>query len=220
MNFKLGNDTLKITDSYSYLGITFSRNGSYQEAINLLKEKSNKAMFLLRSSLYTGVTFQPNLPLKIFDSTVRPILTYSSEVWCIQYIKLLFKPNLIDKSSLESVNNRFCKCIFGLPRQASNFAVKAELGKNPIFAYVCAQAVRFWYHIIGLKSDRLLKCAYLSEVEVHRNGGNSRATFIIKLLELIDAKEFWVKQGNLSLSQEELSKLKKKTTVEHVNFAT
>ena len=109
VNFKLGNDTLKIMDSYSYLGITFSRNGSYQEAINLLKEKSNKAMFLLRSSLYTGVTFQPNLPLKIFDSTVRPILTYSSEVWCIQYIKLLFKPNLIDKSPLESVNNRFCK---------------------------------------------------------------------------------------------------------------
>ena len=78
-------------------------------------------MFSLARSLYTGVTFNPSLPLKVFDSTIRPIITYGSEVWSHQYIKFLIKPAQIDTAPFESINNRFCKYVMGLPKQATNF---------------------------------------------------------------------------------------------------
>ena len=76
-NFKFGEDSIHVTDSYSYLGINLSSKGKFDLALNHLKEKANKASFVLRSSLCTGVTFQPDFPLKNFDSTIRPIITYA-----------------------------------------------------------------------------------------------------------------------------------------------
>ena len=52
----------------------------------------------------------------------------------------------------------------GLPKQVSNFGVKAELGRKPIFAFMCAQALRYWIRLVNLEDDRLLKQAYLSEI--------------------------------------------------------
>lgn len=211
-DFKFGNDVLCQARTYSYLGVTFNRKGSYIDAINILKEKGNKAMYLLKGSLYTGVTFQPELPLKIFDSTIRPILAYASEVWCVDYLKLLLKPNLIDKSPFELINNRFCKGIMGLPRQASNFGVKAELGRNPIFAFICSQVIRYWARIINMDSNRLLKFAYLSELTIHREGGTSWATFIMKLLDIAKENKLWVNQGSLKIDKDKLFHLKKAIT--------
>ena len=107
--FMFGSSKIDVTDAYTYLGIKFTRKATFKEAIKCLAEKGNKAMYLLKSSLYTGVTFNPNLPLKIFDSTVRPILLYASEVWCCEFLKLLTRPSNIDKTLFESINNKFCK---------------------------------------------------------------------------------------------------------------
>ena len=101
--FMFGQDKISICDQCAYLGIIFNKNGNFKDAVHLLKEKGNKAMFVLRGALYTGITFQPDLPLKVFDSTVRPILVYGSEVWCIEYLKLLTKTNLLDKAPFETI---------------------------------------------------------------------------------------------------------------------
>ncbi len=65
-------------------------------------------MFSLCSVLYTGITISQTLPLKIFDSTIRPILAYGCEVWSAEFLKLLLKPKPIDKAPFEIVNNKFC----------------------------------------------------------------------------------------------------------------
>ncbi len=77
--FKYGTDTLVFAEKYTYLGVTFNNNGSFSEAVYNLKEKCYKALFHMCSSLYTGLTFTPDIPLKVFDATVKPILTYGCE---------------------------------------------------------------------------------------------------------------------------------------------
>ncbi len=98
-------------------------------------------MVHIPSSLYTGLTITQSLPLKVFDSTIRPILAYGSEVWSAEFLKLISQPNLVDKAPFETVNNKFCKYIAGMPRRASHFAIK-----------VCT-----------------LKGAYESELEIHKS---------------------------------------------------
>ena len=191
-DFKFGPLSLRIADTSSYLGITFHKNGNFTEAVTRLKEKSNKAMFSLSQALYSGITFDPKLPLKVFDSTIRPILTYGSEVWCSQYKHLLLKPNQIDKMMFENINNRFCKFIMGLPRQASNFGIKAELGRPPIFSFMCAQLIRYWFKIINVDSDRILKDAYLSELHICNKGGASWVYICIKTVASHKPRRFMV----------------------------
>ena len=208
-DFKFGPLSLRIADTSSYLGITFHKNGNFTEAVTRLKEKSNKAMFSLSQALYSGITFDPKLPLKVFDSTIRPILTYGSEVWCSQYIHLLLKPNQIDKMMFENINNRFCKFIMGLPRQASNFGIKAELGRPPIFSFMCAQLFRYWFKIINVDSDRILKDAYLSELHICNKGGASWVTFVLKLLQVTNLEDLWCKQmGNHKIEKSHVNVLK------------
>ncbi len=67
----------------------------------------------------------------MFDSTIRPILEYGSEVWSAEFLKLISKPNRVDKAY---------KYIAGMPIRASHFAIKAELGREPSLSFICSHA--------------------------------------------------------------------------------
>ncbi len=100
-NFTFGPEKIAIVDSYTYLGITFTKNGNLKEAVTTLCDKAKKGMFSLCSSMYTGITISLSLPIKICVSTIRPILAYGCEVWSAEFPKLLLKPKLLNKAPFE-----------------------------------------------------------------------------------------------------------------------
>ncbi len=79
-NFTFGTEKIAIVYSYTFLGITFTKNGNLNEAVNTLCDKSKKGMVSLCRLLYTGFTISPTLPLKIFNSTIRPMLAYGLSI--------------------------------------------------------------------------------------------------------------------------------------------
>ncbi len=106
-------------------------------------------------------------------------------------IKLISKANLVNNAPFEMVNNHFCKYIAGMPCRASNSAIKAELGREPIFSFICSTAFRYWRKLISLDSSKeILKGSYESELEIHISGDTSWVTFIAKLLESINSDHF------------------------------
>ena len=65
---------------YRYLGLEFSLSGKFSKAKEDLSKRAMKAMFKLMS------LFKPSSPryktlIHLFDHTIKPILTYGSEVW-------------------------------------------------------------------------------------------------------------------------------------------
>ncbi len=94
------------------------------------------------SSLYTGLTFTPDIPLKVFEATVRSIVTYGCESWESDFIQPFHKHNQLDKAPFEQINNKLCKYVVGVSRNALHLAVKAELGGKPIFVFICSQVIR------------------------------------------------------------------------------
>ena len=66
--------------SLTYLGLTFSYNAKLKLAQNELYHKASKAMFDL-----IGKCRKLNLPLdlqlNLFDSVVKPVMLYGSEIW-------------------------------------------------------------------------------------------------------------------------------------------
>ncbi len=82
----------------------------------------------------------------MFDSLVKPILLYNSEIWGDEIPKSLQKEiikqaneNYNDKylkhvndSPFEKIHVKFSKMVLGVKKQTSNLATKAEIGRYPL----------------------------------------------------------------------------------------
>jgi len=72
-NFTIAGNNIEIVDSYKYLGVYFSSNGSFYKARSHLVSQAWKAMYLLYKRIY-NLHLPFDLQLKLFDHTMSPIL--------------------------------------------------------------------------------------------------------------------------------------------------
>ena len=74
------NERLKIVDDFQYLGIIFSRKGTFYKNITKLVQQARKAMFyVLRKA--RKLCLPIDVLLQLFVAMIAPILLYDSEVW-------------------------------------------------------------------------------------------------------------------------------------------
>ena len=117
---KIGDHIIKITDKYKYLGVVFSKSGSFLNARKHLVEQYEKAMHLLFTRA-NNLDRPLDLQLKLFDNTMLPILTYGSEVWGYESLALL-----------ERIHTDFIRRITKCRKSTPKYMLYAELGRYPI----------------------------------------------------------------------------------------
>jgi len=79
-HFQSQGHTLDITSSYTYLGVDITPSGSFNRANKQLRTKALRASFKLKSLLSTNHNPSTPLALELFNSLVKPILLYCSEI--------------------------------------------------------------------------------------------------------------------------------------------
>ena len=184
-NFVIGVHKVKQVEDYTYLGIQFTCKGNFQQATTLLKDKAQKAWFSARSALMSGNVNDVDTMLKIFDATIKPILTYGCEVWGQEYqSNLNFAKNSIEISPFEMLHNKVCKNILGVRANCSGRAAKAELGRLPLIMYIVQMACNY-YRKISLNKSKLTYNALASEIQLHNSGKKSWITFVDKIMAQI-----------------------------------
>ncbi len=118
--------------TFKYLGILFSHNGSFAQCRKQLYEQGTKAMYaLIRRG--RQLSLPVDILLDLFMKTVVPVITYGSEIWGYENLKLM-----------ETLQLRFLKYILHLNRSTSNCMVYGELGAFPIEIGIKARMVKFW----------------------------------------------------------------------------
>ena len=115
-NFKFGDATLEIVDKYKYLGTYFSKSGSFLNARKHLVEQAKKAMYLLNIRI-RNLELPVDLQLKLFDSTVLPILLYAADVWGFEDVKII-----------EALHNQFLRSITHSRKSTPRYMLYGELG--------------------------------------------------------------------------------------------
>ena len=73
--------TEKLSKEYKYLGLMFSSNGTFNHVPMTLANQANKALFLLIKRTIRLGHPNPNLLCKLYDTLLRQIHEYGSEIW-------------------------------------------------------------------------------------------------------------------------------------------
>lgn len=211
-SFKLNDNTLEIVNEFTYLGVKMSSTGNFTNHLNLSREKSLHALFKLTKSVDFKMLkpFQAN---KLFDSLIRPILTYGCEVWG-NYQKHDFTK--WDKCPTEKVHLRFCKYYLGVSRKASNIACRAELGRFPLKLFIDQLILKFYNHLITLPDDAVAKQAFIISKSLFSNNKLSFHTNLQNIFRLYDLGDV-SKLGNNLITNKMLEEFKAKKQDQYFN---
>ena len=91
--FKYDGNTVKVVDSFKYLGVYFNTKGTFSETKVHLSEQATKAMFSLLKK-WRQFDIPVDLMLELFDKSVVPILLYGCEVWGFENIDIIERIHL------------------------------------------------------------------------------------------------------------------------------
>lgn len=88
IQIKYNDKLIEVVTEFNYLGIVFSRSGSFKLEIQKLAEKATKALYeVLKKGRLHNLSIQCQLDL--FDKIVQPILLYGCEVWGFSNIAII-----------------------------------------------------------------------------------------------------------------------------------
>ena len=118
------------------------------------------------------------LPVKVacnlFDTMVKPILTYNSEICFMDSYLRLFRAkqraqkshaifdeyNFTDKTAIEKVHLSFCKNVLGTKKSSTNLGVRSELGRLPVESFIKTQTTLYLFRLNNENLNPLLKEAF------------------------------------------------------------
>ncbi len=177
-NFFIDNTPLENVTEYTYLGITVDAKCSFKETIKMLSCKANRAIYAVNSR-YQLKHLPVQAALKLFDSTITPILLYGSEVWSI-YEKVDDKE--WDSNKIEKIHTQFLKRILGVNRSSTNIMVRGELGRYPLRIQTDSKIINFTKHI----SEECKPSALVLHSLEYEQSISNRKTIISYIKELSD----------------------------------
>ena len=136
LKFVYNGTELEIVNHFKYLGVLFSKTGSFTAHVKSLYEKARKAMYGVISKCRNH-NLSIDCQLDLFDKVVKPVLLYGCEVWGFSNI------NIVEKLQL-----KFCKYILNLNNSTPNYMVYGELGRYPLSINIKVRMVTFWANMI------------------------------------------------------------------------
>ena len=132
---------LEIVKEYKYLGIFFSKSGSFAKTKQYLSDQATKAMFsLLRKIRHLNLPIP--MQIDLFNKTVKPILLYGSEIHGSGNIDVL-----------ERVQLKFLKYILNLKASTPSFMVYGETGATPLAVDIKTRIISFWTKLTDIEQN-------------------------------------------------------------------
>lgn len=187
VQFIVARSVLEVVDSFTYLGITFTYNGNFHQAIKNMQTKAMRALYKISCSLNSGDVRNCNLFIKLFDAMVKPILLCGCQVWSQRLLKYFLSHDFGNLSRLpfEQLHHKLCRQALGLGKYSSSIAIRAELGRFPLLLNIALLTIRYWLSILKSPS-KLVNAAYQEDLELEMNGQKNWVTLVRVILRRCD----------------------------------
>lgn len=125
---RFNNKLIDYVEKYKYLGVIFNSikrsNGDvFKEHTKYVKDKANKAIFSIVNKTKSIAPLEPKLSFFLFDTYVKPILTYGSEI---------IGCNKNYNNVIEKIHLRYLKNTLGVKSNTSTLKVLGDTGRLPL----------------------------------------------------------------------------------------
>ena len=98
-HFFYNNNEIEIVKEFKYLGILFSRNGSFLSTRKYVVQRATRAMYgIIKKSRELNLSV--DCQIDMFDKMVTPILLYGCEIWGFENLDII-----------EKIHLKFCKIV-------------------------------------------------------------------------------------------------------------
>ena len=115
-----------------------------------LAAQARKYIFAIKSYQRNFGYFSYTEYFKLFDSMVKPILTYGSEIYGIEFSDIL-----------EKVQIEYCKYFLGVNKSVNDSIVLGECGRLPLCIEHHVKCVKYWCKLISMTDDRYPRNCYI-----------------------------------------------------------
>lgn len=133
--FKCGDNTLKIVDKYTYLGMLLTEHLDYELTAKNVAKSASRALGLLIAKCKLAGGLPYNVFTKLYNSMVWPVVSYSACIWGVKQY-----------SCINAVQNRAMRFYLGVGKYTPNNALIGEMGWEPAYvrqwSSVCQQYTR------------------------------------------------------------------------------
>ena len=177
-------DQIQVVADYCYLGVIFGSTLNWAKCVKNLSSKAKKAMAGIKRLHRTLGSIPVSTLFHIFDTKIKPILLYGSEVWGFKKYE-----------DIEKVQVNFCKTILGVGRDVKNKIALGECGRFPIYIDSYMRLIKYWYKILAINDNRLPKQCYKMLYEQDLSGRKNWATSIKNILYTSGFGVVWENQG-------------------------
>ena len=162
---------IEIVSIYKYLGLYFTPKLIWTKTKELTAMQAQKAVCSIFKFQKKFGHFCPNDAFKLFDSMVKPILCYGSELWGYKYCE-----------EIEKVQSRFCKYYIGQSQKTTDSLALGECGRMPLAVTYMTQAVKYWIKLTQMQNNRYPRQCYYMLRSLTEAGKSTWATHIKSLL--------------------------------------
>ena len=141
---------VSLVNEFKYLGIIFKPSGT---------------IFCIRKSLCSE-NMNVVLHMKLFDSCVKPILLYCSEIWAMP---LIVKDGINIETKYDSfhpnrIQIKFAKYILGVHKSANNIAVLGEFQLYPLSIHSLKSYINYWLYLVNTQEHSLVFHSYKENI--------------------------------------------------------
>ena len=181
--FNLNDQQIEIVDSYQYLGVVFSSNGSFLKARKHVVQQATKAMYALFTKS-NNADLPIDLTLKLFDHTVVPILVYGAEVYGYENLDII-----------EKIHKDFLRKITKSRKSTPIYMLYGELGRYPLSIIIHTRMIAYWNKLIQGRTPKLSHQIYKHMLS-HNNINDKWISKIKEILNQTGLTYVWQNQND------------------------
>jgi hypothetical protein len=173
--FSYNSTNIEQVDTYKYLGQVISnKRNPYREMWEYLSTQAQKALFTLKSDTKESLGYiPPQLAISMFDTYIRPILDYNSEIWS----------NVKPIPEIEAIQLTYLKNVLGVRKQTPTLAIYAETGRFPLITRQKLSTIKYWARSETMTADSKLRHCLNIQKQLHSQTKSSWFSKIVTITQ-------------------------------------
>ena len=180
-----------IKTEYKYLGLTFQSKHGLSRCVQKLTTAGQRALHAMYKRCHELQLDVPSIMCSLFDSLVRPVLSYGCEVWSP------YPSPCTVREKPEVLHRRFLKRCAGVAEATPSDIVYGEFGRTPLQVFWRRLTERYLERLQSQEDGSILGSAYLESEALYQAGHQSWAAHYHRQT----AAEGWVSDWELRLAK-------------------